>query len=269
MSVFEEARYGPIIYVKLGISPAINASVHLFFINNIIIDSAQNNQRKQIEFLAEKQKTKYCLLTHYHEDHSGNAGMLQKTKHVTVFAHKNSVNYLQDGYRLLPYEKLMWGTPKLFTPNYTYNQLIDIDKLKFQIIDTPGHSRDSVCILELNNGWIFTGDLIISAKPKYLKKGEKFNLQIKSLKKLLKLDFKTIFCAHRGVISENPYELIKNKIEYMETLRYNTIKLYKNGYSAKQIRNRLLGKDSIMAAVTFYDFSKLNLIKEVIKENYK
>ncbi len=269
MSVFEEARHGRVACAKLGISSAINTSVYLFFIDNTIIDSAQNNQRQHIEFLAEKQKTKYCLLTHYHEDHSGNAGLLQKTKNITVFAHKNSVNYLKDGCRLLPYEKFIWGTPKLFTPNYTYNQLVDIDKLKFRIIDTPGHSRDSVCILELNNGWIFTGDLIISAKPKYLKKGESFNLQIKSLKKLLKLDFKTIFCAHKGVISENPHGFIKDKINYMETLRYNIIKLYKDGYSAKQIRNRLLGKDDIMATVTFYDFSKLNLIKEVIKENYK
>ncbi len=267
MSIFEEARYGRVIYAKLGISSVINASVYLFFINNTIIDSAQNNQRRRIEFLAEKQKTKYCLLTHYHEDHSGNAGLLQKTKNITVFAHKNSVSYLKDGYKLLPYERFIWGTPKLFTPNYIYGQFLNIDKLKFQIIDTPGHSSDSVCILELNNGWIFTGDLIISAKPKYLRKGENFNLQIKSLKKLLKLDFETIFCAHKGVISENPYELIKSKIEYMETLRYNIIKLYKSGYSAKQIRNRLLGKDNMMAAVTFYDFSKLNMVKEIIREN--
>lgn len=73
---------------------------------------------------------------------------------------------------------------------------IEIKPFVFQILKTPGHSPDSICLFEKNRGWLFSGDTLYPA-PIYLHLKES-NLKDykKSLKKLLKLKISRIFPGH-------------------------------------------------------------------------
>lgn len=76
------------------------------------------------------------------------------------------------------------------------SEIIEIKPFVFQIIKTPGHSPDSICIFEKNKGWLFSGDTLYPA-PIYLHlKESNLNDYKKSLKKLLKLKISRIFPGH-------------------------------------------------------------------------
>ncbi|KAA0257720.1 MBL fold metallo-hydrolase [Deferribacter autotrophicus] len=245
---------------------AINLTVHFFTLPEIYIDSAQPVMEKHFIEIAKNHIPRYCLLTHYHEDHSGNAAKLKKLFNTKIISHKLSYSYLSNGFKLFPYEKMIWGKPERFTPDLFYKELLDLGKYTFKIIHTPGHSIDSICLLEINRGWLFTGDLYISSKPKYLRKDENIYEILKSLKKVLSLDFEVMFCAHKGIITDNPKLLIKKKITYIEEIIEKAKNLRKKDMSLKKIRNKLLGKEDITSIATNFDFCKLNFIKAIFQE---
>lgn len=37
------------------------------------------------------------------------------------------------------------------------------DRYRFAVLHTPGHSNDHICLLEPDEGWLFSGDLFLSA----------------------------------------------------------------------------------------------------------
>ncbi len=267
--VFEKERFFDITAYRLGrFHKATNLAVYFFSFSNVYIDSAQGVMRKQFIEIAKSNKPNFCLLTHYHEDHAGNAALLQKTFKAKIVSHKKSVKYLSHSFKMLPYEKIIWGKLQPFEPDLCYNNgIFNTGKHKFTIIDTPGHSEDSVCILNEDKGWLFSGDLYITSKPRYLRKDENIYKILNSLKKISTLEFETLFCSHRGIIKDSPKKLIETKISYLEELIYKTKKLNNNGLSVKQIRNTLLGKEDATSFLTFFDFCKTNLIKSILNDS--
>lgn len=265
--VHKSKKYYDLVAYKVGrFHDAVNTTVHFFVLDNIFIDSAQPTTKKIFIEIAKNYKPEYCLLTHYHEDHAGNAYDLKKLFNTKIFSHNLSVSYLENGYKMLPYEKIIWGVPEKFSPDFIYSDKVEIGKYAFNVIHTPGHSVDSVSLLEINRGWLFTGDLFISAKPKYLRRDENIYTILESLKKLLNYDFDVMFCAHRGIVDEKPKELISKKIEYIEELIDKVKKLHEKGYRVKKIRNKLLGFEDITSFATNFDFNKLNIVKSILSD---
>ncbi len=270
--IFEQKNYFDLTAYRLGrFYKATNLTVYFFSYSDIYIDSAQSSMQKRFMEIARKDSPAFCLLTHYHEDHSGNAAFLKDTFKTKIVTHKKSEEYLSGAFKMLPYEKIIWGRPQPFEPDLYYKEdgIFNAGKHKFKVIQTPGHSVDSVCILDINRGWLFSGDLYISSKPKYLRKDENIYQILDSLKTISKLNFEVLFCAHKGILNKSPKSLINAKIEYIEKIVYKTKKLYKEGFTPKQIRNTLLGKEDITSYLTYFDFCKINLINSVLNTKNK
>ncbi len=265
LMIFEVKHFEDLTAYRLGrFHSATNLTVYFFSYANIYIDSAQSRMQKLFLKIAKNNIPEYCLLTHYHEDHAGNAAMLQNMFSTTIVAHQKSENYLSKAFKMLPYEVIIWGKFQPFKPDLFYEDNIEIGTHKFQIIHTPGHSEDSVCILDKARGWLFSGDLYISPKPRYLRKDENIYEILNSLKTLLQLDFKVMFCSHKGILKDSPKSLIQTKINYLEELIYKTKELQSKGINQKDIRNKLLGKEDTVSFLTSFDFCKLNLIKSIL-----
>ena len=58
------------------------------------------------------------------------------------------------------------------------------------------------CFLEPERGWLFSGDLYISGRTRYLRADESVADTIDSLRRFLEVDFGTLFCSHRGPIAD-------------------------------------------------------------------
>ncbi|MFN3849301.1 MAG: MBL fold metallo-hydrolase [Spirosomataceae bacterium] len=124
-------------------------SVYCFLIDNVLIDTAQANcQEKVLETFRTRQIDK-ILLTHWHEDHSGNTASLANQHKSKVFAHEFTQQKIQEGFKILPYEKFLFGQIKPYQGKVeAFSDIIETEKHKLTPIHTPGHAIDHTVFLE-------------------------------------------------------------------------------------------------------------------------
>jgi glyoxylase-like metal-dependent hydrolase (beta-lactamase superfamily II) len=163
------------------------------------------------------------------------------------------------------YRRVLWGTPE---PSETapVDSEIQTHKFRFLVMPTPGHSDDHICIYEPNKEWLFSGDLFISERLRYLREDEDIYSAINSLKKIVSLPLKTMFCSFSGMI-DRPMDAIHQKIDYLENLKHQVEKGLRHGLSPKEIRQRLLGRGDRFRLVTSGQISKQNLINAFLRNS--
>jgi hypothetical protein len=86
------------------------------------------------------------------------------------------------------------------------------------------------------------------------------NVAIDSFERVLRLDFDTLFCAHRGVL-HNGKAMIRQRHEHMLTIRAKVERCRERGMSLHETRDEILGEEGWFSRMTQHDFSKLNLIR--------
>ncbi len=238
----------------------ISTACIVYRLGTTVIDTGPPNQWAKVRrFLAERQVGR-VLLTHHHEDHSGNGGRVAREWNARVAIPAAGIEPMRDGFRLRPYQRLVWGKPVRFTPE-AVPEVVELDGgLALRAVPTPGHSPDSTSYLEPDRGWLFCGDLYIASKPRFLRADEDVDETIASLRHVLRLDFATLFCAHRGVLTDGK-AAIGAKLDYLVSLRDRVRALHDEGRSVNEITRLLLGRERPMSFFTLFHFSKRNLVR--------
>lgn len=104
----------------------------------------------------------------------------------------------------------------------------------FEIIKTPGHSKDSVCFYEKDKGYLYTGDTVyLGVIDIFEDPSRNFNDYINSIKKLKDKKVSKYLCGHgQAVVLDNEldlkmiYQKIRNlKLEKNQTLFKATEKI--------------------------------------------
>jgi glyoxylase-like metal-dependent hydrolase (beta-lactamase superfamily II) len=142
---------------------------------------------------------------------------------------------------------------------------LDTKTYRFQIVATPGHSEDHVVLYEPERRWIFTGDLYLSPKLRVLRSDENLPALIDSLRQVIRLEPKTIFCQHRGRV-ENATEMCKQKLQYLLEICGQIDELQLKGLTEKDIAARLPGSDFHWRIGTFDHFSKLHFVQSWLRD---
>jgi len=139
---------------------------------------------------------KAVFLTHGHFDHIKNIEEYDKLN-VPIYAHKNILELLEDEYKNA---SLLFNQPhkyNIININFVEdNEEIEIENHIIKCLHTPGHSIDSMCYL-LDNETLFSGDTVFSVAVGRddLPTGNTNEL-IKSLNRILNLDYKQLFTGH-------------------------------------------------------------------------
>jgi len=232
-------QFGEIEAIKLGYGPIGPPfmSVYLYTVDGLVIDTGQRHMQKSVIDLLDKKKLQQVLLTHHHEDHSGNASAICKQHHIEACGHPLTVKKMATGFRILPYQRFIWGRSENIRLS-TLGPAVESNRYKLLPVHTPGHSKDHTVFLEETNGWLFSGDLYLGQRIKYFRADEKIIDQIGSLKKVLKLDFDALFCAHNPC-PQNGKSKLKQKLQFLEDIFGRVQKLKENGLSKKEVFNRL------------------------------
>lgn len=106
---------------------------------------------KLVRALQEKDlHPKAILLTHAHFDHVGAAAPLARALNLPVYVHEADT--------ALP-ERLTGG-PLYFTAEYAEGDTVTVDGLRFEVLETPGHTMGSVCLR--CGALLFTGDTLFA-----------------------------------------------------------------------------------------------------------
>ena len=180
----------------------INTSFIVYRLGEALIDAGPANQWPAVRAFVDERPVGKLLLTHHHEDHGGNADRIARYCGLTPFAPALSQAKLRLGYPTPLTQKLIWGSPRP-VETQTLPEMTELDDgTRLQAIHTPGHAKDLHVFFLPDRGAVFSGDLYISKSLRYLRSDERLDQLVDSIRKVLALDFTTLFCPHRGILED-------------------------------------------------------------------
>jgi len=265
----ERITHGPIEGLRTGrFGASVNTMSVCYRIGHTLIDTGPPNRWRAVRDFVDEQHEEHgikrVVLTHHHEDHAGNAVRIKRHLSVPVFAPERSLDPLAEGFSMEWYRRVVWGTPEPVAAQPVTEALALDDGWHLQPIAAPGHADDMVCYLVPEKGWLFTADLFIARKPRYLRGDEDLLQLIGSLRNILTYDFDALFCGHRGVV-ENGRSALRDKLRYLEALCAVAQRRHESGQSIRHITKQMLGRDGWMRWISGGDFSKQNMISSCLK----
>ncbi len=238
----------------------LNTSSIVYRLGSTLIDTGPPNQWRVVKRFAQERDIQRALITHHHEDHSGNAARLGQEMNADVYVPRRGLEFVRDGFHLRPYQRIIWGTPRRFEPRVSPEEMELEEGWRLRAVDAPGHSPDMTCYLEPARGWLFSGDLYVTSRPRFMRADEDVDQQITSLGRVLDLEFSTVLCAHRGVVVDG-HRAIRAKLDYLVSLRDEVRLLHGQGRTIGEITKVLSGRENHLSLITLYDFSKRNLVR--------
>jgi glyoxylase-like metal-dependent hydrolase (beta-lactamase superfamily II) len=234
-------------------------SFFLFLVDGLLVDTGPSSLSKESGKFFKNHEINQVVLTHVHEDHCGMAAWLQENKQVPIFLHGDSIDAASRKATLPLYRLKIWGERPPFHAQGMPEE-IRTPKHGFLPLDTPGHCANHTVFYEKEKGWLFTGDVFVSIKQHVAFREENLAQMIESLKKLLELDFNTIFCAHFGVLTEG-YGLLEEKLAFLVELQEKVRDLETQGMSPRMIDRKLFPIRHPITDVSEGEGTSYNMVK--------
>ncbi len=159
-------------------------------LNTLIDPGTDGSIIEQIEQVSTgccKNPVEQIILTHNHFDHAAGVALLKKRYGAKVFAYSSGPEVdelLTDGQRLPVADGYL------------------------DIIHTPEHSSDSICLFNSKKGLLFSGDTPLRCRDSGAPPSPE---SIPTLDALTKLDVKVAYTGHDGAIHGGVNEMLKEK----------------------------------------------------------
>jgi glyoxylase-like metal-dependent hydrolase (beta-lactamase superfamily II) len=239
-----------------------------YLVDGILVDTGCAHCAGEFIQALGGRKIRNIVNTHSHEDHIGANGDLQAMyPDLVIHAHPSALPVLSHPRRQQPlqlYRKLFWGWPKPSQGQALHEGAsITTERFSFEVIHTPGHSDDHLCLYVPERGWLFSGDLFVGGRDRALREGYDIWGVIDSLKVVAQRPIRMLFpgCAR---VREEPQGALHAKIIYLEELGGKVLDLHQKGWSERAIARALCGGPMIVELFTFGHFSRRHLIRSYL-----
>ena len=237
----------------------------VYLVDGLLVDSGPPNLGRDVRRLVGELAVRQCVTTHHHEDHSGNHGLLAAELRITPLAHASAVPRLAEPethFQL--YRRVAWGRrPAALTA--PLGDVLETARFRFRVVHTPGHAADHVALFEPERGWLFSGDLYLAARLRYLRADEDVHAMIDSLRRVVALEPRLLFCQHRGRVEHGAARL-RQKLDFLIELGGRIQDLHDRGWSEAAITRGLPGSDLFWRLWTGGDFSKRNFVRAFLRQ---
>ena len=183
-----------------------------YLVDGLLIDTGCSYTAEELAGFLKDRSLKLAVNTHHHEDHTGANHLLQQRFGIPILASRESAPLIEQRPELQPYQELVWGCPVPTKVSILPHE-VKTGNHHFSVIETPGHSTGHVAMVELTQGWCFTGDLFISKEPKSMRPDEDVYEIARSMKKLVDLETeRLILFTGLGNVVEDGREALQSCI---------------------------------------------------------
>lgn len=135
----------------------------------VLVDTGHDGNRryliKNIESAGLKpEKMTHIILTHVHVDHSGGLATLVKKYSPKVCVYEGAADYIEKG-------DLTYTLASMFVGHFDATPVdirlkeaepFNFGPYSFKIMNTPGHTKQSICLLEKKNKILISGDTVFA-----------------------------------------------------------------------------------------------------------
>jgi len=224
---------------------------HFYYLDGLLIDTGPHHIAAEIIEALQKYPPEKVVITHQHEDHTGNCKRINEEFGAPIYARPEAFSHLANPPEIEIYRKIMWGNaPAVKTKPLPSN--IEAGSYRLEAIHTGGHSYDHTCYLEPQNRWLFAGDFYLGENLNGFMIGENIVEHLTGLNKLVNLEPEIIFCGLKGRLT-NGKERLARKYDSWWNLCCEVKELYESGKPSRIILSEVFGGE-----IFFYYFSQNN-----------
>lgn len=199
-----------------------------------------------------------AIVTHAHEDHAGNVARLAR-RGLPIQMAPDSEADARAPAPIGLYRRFCWGAyPPL------RETLVPFAHPALALVPARGHSRDHHVVWDEARDTVFCGDLFISVKVRIAHHDEDLRAQIPVLRAIAARQPRRVFDGHRGAL-DGPVAQLNAKADWMEETIGAIEERARTGWSARAIRNEVLGPEDATGIASFGDYSRMNFVRNVIK----
>ena len=241
----------------------VRMNVHCFVVDGVLIDTGGFSLRKEFMEFLDAKDIEQVLLTHHHEDHTGNAAYMQK-KGIPLYMGEETILSCMEKAHYPLYRKLFWGKrpPLCAEP---LSKTLKSKNAIWDVINTPGHSIDHKSFLNRETGQLFTGDLYCLERTRVILRDESIPTIIKSLERVLTYDFQEVICNHAGYLNNGRQKLYR-KLEFLWEFQEQVKKLHAEGKSTSEIDRLLNPKKYPISRFSLGEWDSIHMVTSVLEE---
>lgn len=261
-------KYNEVLGMKFGYGLLSKPKmfVHTYFVDGLLIDTGQSRCRKQVLSTIKNLALEQVVITHYHEDHSGNISGVKQLFDIPFYASEACCEIMKNPPNISFPQKILWGNREAQHDLIPLGDIIKTKQFNFETHAIPGHASDMIALYEPERKWLFSADLYVNDYIAYFLKEESMGTQIQSIRKILNLDFDVLFCSHNPQMQGGKQKL-KNKLAFFESFFEQVKTYYDKGYTAKEAFTQLkLKEHGYIKLFSNNNLSKLNMVNSIIRD---
>lgn len=238
-----------------------------YWIDGLMVDTGCAHTVPDLLFAVRDLRIHTIVNTHSHEDHVAANAVLSNRFGAKIYAHSSALPVLSNPSLrpLRPYQRIMWGHPEPCS-GHPLQETLETDQHRFQVMHTPGHSSDHICLFEPDQGWLFCGDAYVGGRDRALRGDYNIWEILESLRHMAKLQPSILFPGS-GNAKTDAVDELRSKIDYLEDTGRKVLDLHERGWSATSIRRKLFGAEMPIAYFTLGHFSGKNLVRSFIDDS--
>ncbi|MGN7471124.1 MBL fold metallo-hydrolase [Brevibacillus sp. SAFN-007a] len=236
--------------------------IHVYVTDGMMVDTGPQSLAADLIARFSAVSFDAVVLTHSHEDHSGNAAWLVRSQNVPVYIHEKGVELCSRPADYPLYRQLVWGMREPFAAR-PLAEAFHSRTVDWEVIHTPGHAHDHVALFDKQTGRLFAGDLFLGTKTKVILRDESIPLLIESIRRVLTRDFQAMYCAHAGYMAKGK-DLLMRKLDDLLQLQGEILRLHGQGLTVAEINGLLFAKPSPIIAASEGEFDSVHIVTSVL-----
>lgn len=237
----------------------VGYEVSTYIVDGVLIDTGFPRVSSELCGVVDRMNVRGAIVTHWHEDHAGNAAMLAD-RGLPFLMHGSCESTLRARPAIRPYRRVVWGRPARLVAT-----LREFDPAPLELVPLPGHTVDHIGVWDARRRILVSGDLYLGVKVRVAHRSESPGRLLASLRAAASLEPRLLLDAHRGPVSDAASKL-RAKAAWLEETMREIKSRSMAGDAPRAIARRLLGREPLVGILSAGEYSALALVDAVLRE---